>query len=114
MADVYYIKGMKKNLMIIGQLLLEGYRVYMEDNHFVIKDISPSNQLIERLQMTSNHLFPLRIRPYIKEKTTQVVHEAKNVKSKVVFKAERKEADKHDDKEEKQNAQIQATFQAKV
>jgi len=32
----------------------------------------------------------LRIRPYIKEKTTQVVHEEKNVNSKVVFKAERK------------------------
>ena len=38
----------------------------MEDNHCVIKDIWPSNQLIEKVPMTSNCLFPLRIMPYMK------------------------------------------------
>ena len=41
----------------------------MEDEHCVIKDKRPSNQLIAKVPMTSNHLFPLRIVPDMKEKT---------------------------------------------
>ena len=41
----------------------------MEDEHYVIKDKCPSNQLIEKVPMTSNRLFPLRIVPDIKGKT---------------------------------------------
>ena len=33
----------------------------MEDEHCVIKDKRPSDQLIEKVLMTSNRLFPLRI-----------------------------------------------------
>ena len=61
MPNVYHVQGLKHNLLIIGKLIQKGYRVYMEDNHCVIKDIRPSNQLIARVPMTSNHLFPLRI-----------------------------------------------------
>ena len=102
--DVYHVEGMKHNLLSIGQLIHKGYRVYIEDDHCVIKDKRPSNQLIEKVIMTRNHLFPLMIMSYMKGKTN----------SRVAFKEESKEADKHDDKEEKQNAQIQATFQSKV
>ena len=63
MPDVYHVEGLKHNLLSIGQLIQKGYRVYMEDNHCVIKDIRPSNQLIARVPMTSNCLFPLRIVP---------------------------------------------------
>ena len=70
----------------------------MEDNHCVIKDIHPRNRVIERVQMTRNYLFPLRIRPKIKENITQVVHEGKNVDSKDGFKEERKQPNKQHNK----------------
>ena len=66
----------------------------MEDNHCMIKDIHRRNRGIERVQMTRNYLFPLRIRPTIKEKINQVVHEGKNVDSKDGFKEERKQTNK--------------------
>ena len=84
MLDLYYIEGIKRILLSIGQLIQKGYRVYMEDNHCLIKDIRPINHLIEKVPMTSNHLFSSRIRPYMKGKPN----------SRVEFKAERKEVDK--------------------
>jgi hypothetical protein len=54
MSDVYYVSGLKHNLMSTGQLLQKGYIIYMEDNHCVIMDKCPSNQLIAKIQMTSN------------------------------------------------------------
>ena len=67
--DVYHVEDLKHNLLRIGQLIQKGYRVYMEDDHCVIKDKHPSDQLIEKVPMTSNHLFPLRIVPNMKGKT---------------------------------------------
>ena len=75
---VYYAVVLKHNLMSIGQLLQKRYKVYMEDNYCVIRDIHPSKQLILKVQMIGNHLLPSRIRPYMKGETTQVVHEALN------------------------------------
>ena len=69
MPDVYHVEGLKHNLLSIEQLIQKGYRVYMEDDHCVIKDKRPSDQLIAKVPMTSNHLFPLRIVPNIKGKT---------------------------------------------
>ena len=63
MPDVYHIEGLKHNLLSIGQLIQKGYRVYMVDNHRVIKDIRLRNQLIEKVPMTRNRLFPLKIVP---------------------------------------------------
>ena len=63
MSDVYHVKGLRHNLLSIGQLIHKCYKVYMEDNHCVIKDIHPSNQLIAKVPMKSNHLFPLKIVP---------------------------------------------------
>ena len=66
----------------------KGYRVYIEDNHCVTKDIRPNNQLIEKVPMTSNHFFPLRIILDMKGKTN----------TGVAFKAESNEVDKHCEK----------------
>ena len=41
----------------------------MEDEHYVIKDKRPSDQLITKVPMTRNHFFPSRIVPGMKEKT---------------------------------------------
>ena len=59
--DVYHVEGIKHNLSSIGQLIQKGYIVYMEYNHYVIKDICPSNQLIARVPMKRNCFFPLKI-----------------------------------------------------
>ena len=66
--DIYHVEGLKHNILSIGQLLQKGYRVYMEDEHCVIKDKRPSDQLIAKVPMTRNRLFPLRIIPYMKGK----------------------------------------------
>ena len=83
--DVNHVEGLKHNLLSIGQLIQKGYRVYMEDDHCVIKDKCPSNRLIAKVPMTSNHLIPLRIVPYMKGKENYGVS----------FKAENKEAVVH-------------------
>ena len=88
MHDVYHIEGMKHNLLSIGQLILKGYRVYLEDNHRVIKDIQPRNQLIAKVPVTSNHLFPLTIVPDMKG----------NENTRYTFNTKSKEEDKHCDK----------------
>ena len=67
--DVYHVKGLKHNLLSIGQLIQKGYRVYIEYHHCVIKDKCPSDQLITKVTMTRNCLFPLRIVPDMKGKT---------------------------------------------
>ena len=50
----------------------------MEDEYCVIKDKRPNNQLIEKVPMTSNHLFPLRIVPNIKGKKTGAAFKAES------------------------------------
>jgi hypothetical protein len=86
--DVYYVFGLKHNLMSIGQLLKKGYRIYREDNHCVIMDRYRSNQLIARIHMKSNRMFPLTLKPAMKIKTVQGVYEAKDVHSDTAFKVE--------------------------
>ena len=66
----------------------------MEDEHYVIKDKRPSNQLIEKVPKTSNRLFPLRIVPDMKGKTN----------TGATFKAKSKEIVELLDKKENGNA----------
>ena len=73
----------------------------MEDNHYVIMDRYPSNQLIARIQMTSNKMFPLTLKPSMKRKTMQVVGKERDAQSKIEFKAERKKVSSHSSKEGK-------------
>ena len=61
MYDVYYVSGLKHNLMSTIKLLQKGYLIYMEYNHCVIMEKYPSNQLIARIQITRNKMFPLTL-----------------------------------------------------
>ena len=70
----------------------------------MIKDKRLSNQLIEKVPMTSNHLFPLRIIPDTKGKTN----------TRAAFKEKIKEVDKHFDKKENGSVDFQVSFQTKV
>ena len=104
MHDVYHVEGLKHNFLSIGQLIHKGYRVYMEDNHCVIKDKHPSNQLIEKVLMTRNCLFPLRIVSDMKGKTN----------TGDTFKEKSEETVELHNKKENGNANLQATFQTEV
>ena len=76
----------------------------MEDDHCVIKDKRPNDQLIAKVPMKSNRLFPLRIVPDMKGKT--------NIGS--AFKEESEEIVELLDKRENCSANLQATFQTEV
>jgi hypothetical protein len=78
MSDVYYVSSLKHNLMSTGQLLQKGYIIYMEDNHCVIMDKIPSNLLIAKIQMTSNRMFPLTLKPVKKNKIAQTIDKRKS------------------------------------
>ena len=60
--------------------------------------------MIEKVSMTSNRLFPLRI----------ILDMKGNTNTRVAFKAESKEVDKHFDKKENENADFQVAFQIEV
>ena len=76
----------------------------MEDDHCVIKDRHLSDQLIAKVSMTSNRLFPLRIVPDMKGKT--------NIGA--PSKAESKEIFEYLDKKENGSVDLQAAFQTEV
>jgi len=57
-------------------LLQKGYIIYMEDNHYVIMDRYPRNHLITRIQMTSNIMFPLTLKPVMKRKIKKDVEDS--------------------------------------
>ena len=67
----------------------------------MIKDEHPSNQLITKVQITSNHFFQLRIFPDMKGNT--------NIGA--ALKEKSKEAVEHFDKKENDSADFQAPFQ---
>jgi hypothetical protein len=73
----------------------------MEDNQCVILDRYPSNQLITKIQMTSNIMFPMTLKPSMKRKTMQVVYEENDVHSDTAFKEESEEVSVHCSKEVK-------------
>ena len=43
--DVYYVPGLKCNLLSIGQLVNKGYNVFFKNNVCTIMDIPPSKRL---------------------------------------------------------------------
>eukprot|EP00253_Pinus_taeda_P025723 PITA_25723 len=67
-ADVYYVPGMRCNLLSIGQLVHKGYNVFFKNDVCTIMDIAPSKRCIAEVKMTRNRMFPLRIRAYLKNK----------------------------------------------
>eukprot|EP00253_Pinus_taeda_P009497 PITA_09497 len=67
-ADVYYVPGMRCNLLRIGQLVHKGYNVFFKNDVCTIMDIAPSKRCIVEVKMTRNKMFPLRIREDLKKK----------------------------------------------
>ena len=59
--NVYFAPGMKHNLMSVGQLIQNRYKVLMENDKRVIHNNDGSNRLLAVVQMTKNQMFPLRI-----------------------------------------------------
>ncbi|XP_021995970.1 uncharacterized protein LOC110893158 [Helianthus annuus] len=55
---VFYVKGLKHNLLSVGQLIEKGYAVLFKENHCIIKDVN--DEIVGNINMTSNKMFPLR------------------------------------------------------
>ncbi|XP_074326668.1 uncharacterized protein LOC141664609 [Apium graveolens] len=58
-CDVYYIPGLKHNLLSVGQLLNKGHNVIFNGELCEIRD--KNNSLIARIKMTPNKMFPLKL-----------------------------------------------------
>ncbi|XP_024964069.1 uncharacterized protein LOC112504361 [Cynara cardunculus var. scolymus] len=57
-SDVFYVPGLKHNLLSVGQLILKGYRLVFKDGCCEVTD--STNSPIGRIIMTSNKMFPIR------------------------------------------------------
>eukprot|EP00253_Pinus_taeda_P004625 PITA_04625 len=68
--EVYYVPGLKCNLLSIGQLIDKGYNMFVKDDVCTITYIPPSKKIIAQVQMTSNRMFPLKLRADLKEGRT--------------------------------------------
>jgi len=66
--DVYFVPGLKHNLISVGQLMQKGYKVSFENNVCTIFDIPPSKVVIARIKMTDNRMFPLHMKSEMMEK----------------------------------------------
>lgn len=60
-SDVYFVPGLKHNLMSIGHLMQKGYNDFFKNDVCTILDRPPRGQLIAKVQMTNNIMFPLKI-----------------------------------------------------
>jgi hypothetical protein len=60
--DVYYVPGMKCNMLSVGHMIEKNYRVFFNNNGCTIYAKYPSKQLIARVEMTKNKMFPLIMR----------------------------------------------------
>ena len=65
-SDVYYVPGMKCNLLSIGQLVQKGYNVFFDDDVCTIMDKPPGKKCIAEVEMTRNRMFPLRMKEDLK------------------------------------------------
>eukprot|EP00253_Pinus_taeda_P011744 PITA_11744 len=66
--DVYYVPGMKSNLLSIGQLVQKGYNVFFVNVVCTIMARAPRKRCIVEVKMARNKMFPLRIKAYLKNK----------------------------------------------
>ena len=58
---MYFSPGMKHNLLSIGHIIQNGYKVPMENDSCFIHEKDGSKNLLAAVQMTKNIMFPLRI-----------------------------------------------------
>ena len=59
---VYYVPSLMCNLLSVGQLLEKEYRVFFKNKVCTIYAKYPSKQLIARVEITKNIMFPLIMR----------------------------------------------------
>ncbi|WOH14272.1 hypothetical protein DCAR_0933791 [Daucus carota subsp. sativus] len=58
MSEVYYVPGLKNNLLSFGHLLKKGYDIHFHD---MACYLSKKNQVIARVQIASNNLFSITL-----------------------------------------------------
>ena len=58
-TNVYYVPKLKSNILSLGQLLEKGYDIHMKNMHIWLRD--SSNNLISKVHMAKNRLFPLNL-----------------------------------------------------
>ena len=71
MSYFYFVSRLKHNLISIGQLMQKGYNVFFKNDVCTILDKTRSRQLISKVHMTNNRMFPLKLRSYLKEEGAQ-------------------------------------------
>ena len=72
-SDVYYVPGMKCNLLSIGQLIQKGYNIFFEDDVYTIMEIPPRKKMISQVRITRNIMFPLKLTTYLRKGAAMVV-----------------------------------------
>uniref|UniRef100_A0A251VEZ8 Putative zinc finger, CCHC-type n=1 Tax=Helianthus annuus TaxID=4232 RepID=A0A251VEZ8_HELAN len=55
--NVFYVKGLKHNLLSVGQLVQKGYKVKFEKDYCTIQDAK--DEIMGTIRMTNNKMFPL-------------------------------------------------------
>uniref|UniRef100_A0A251SDS7 Putative zinc finger, CCHC-type n=1 Tax=Helianthus annuus TaxID=4232 RepID=A0A251SDS7_HELAN len=55
--NVFYVKGLRHNLLSVGQLIKKGYMVKFQEGKCIIKDVR--NETLGVIRMTNNKMFPL-------------------------------------------------------
>lgn len=68
--DVLYVSGLTRDLLNVGQLIRKGCAVNFDSDYCIIID-KRNNQLVEKVQMSPNEVFPL-IMPAKEEHGLQV------------------------------------------
>ena len=58
-SSVFYVSGLKHNLLSVGQLLLRGFHVHFNKDMCEIKD--KHDTLITKVKMTQSKMFPLKL-----------------------------------------------------
>ncbi|XP_077232656.1 uncharacterized protein LOC143870019 [Tasmannia lanceolata] len=57
-SNIFYVPGLKHNLLSVGQLLMKGHDVHFKEDVCEIKD--KNHVLIAKVRMTQNKMFPLK------------------------------------------------------
>ena len=71
MSNIYFVPTLKHSLIRISQLMEKGYNVFFKNDECVILGNPPYKPLIEKVHMTRNIMFPLKIKSDLKEEGAQ-------------------------------------------
>lgn len=67
--NVYYVPGLRSNIMSMGQLMEKGYSVFMKDRILELKD--KEGKSVACVEMTSNRMYKLNLRN-VREKCLKI------------------------------------------